>query len=221
MEDYMDFNIPIKEPRSKHFRNNYFTVYSRKLDRIVQFFSILEYYNFLTLEMNPKVVTFCEKPKQIEVLINGKWVNTTFDMWVKYNDDTEEIQEVMYEPTKKIRNADLPEEVIRKQNWCLESGLSFRIITEKEILSNRVFINNLARLSAKTRRYMPIGTEQYFSILRKELQRFKMRTIRELIRKQLLPPHHEYDFLAYLYYKGNICMNLEKHLLDYETEVWL
>lgn len=68
----MDFNTPIKEPRSKHFHNNYFTVYSRKLNRVVQFFSFLEYYNFLTLEMNPAVITFCEKPKQIEVLIDGK-----------------------------------------------------------------------------------------------------------------------------------------------------
>ena len=221
MEAHMDFNTPIKEPRSKHFHSNFFTVYSRKLDRVVQFFSILEYYNFLTLEMNPAVITFCEKPKQIEVLIDGKWRNTTFDMWVKYNDNVEEMQEVMYDPSKKKENEKLSEEVIRKQNWCLESGISFRIITEKEIISNRVFINNLARLATKNRRYLPTGTEQYLSILCKELQRFKTRTIRELIKKQLLPPGHEYDFLAYLYYKGIISMNLDKHLLDYETEVWL
>ena len=71
----MDLYKPIEEPRSKYFGKNYLAVYSRKLDRVVHFFSILEYYNFLLLEMNHEVITFCEKPKQIEVLIDGKWKN--------------------------------------------------------------------------------------------------------------------------------------------------
>lgn len=217
----MDLYTPIEEPRSKYFGKNYLAVYSRKLDRVVHFFSILEYYNFLMLEMNHEVITFCEKPKQIEVLIDGKWKNVIFDMWVKYSNGAEEMQEIMYERSKVNDLGKLPESVIRKQNWCSESSISFRIITEKEILSNRLFICNLERLAAKNRRYIPAGTEQYLSILSKELQRFKTRTIKELIKKQLLPPYEEYDYLAYLYYKGIINMNLEKRLLDYETEVWL
>ena len=43
----MDLYKPIEEARSKYFGKNYLAVYSRKLDRIVHFFSILEYYNFL------------------------------------------------------------------------------------------------------------------------------------------------------------------------------
>lgn len=220
-EPFMDLYKPIEEPRSKYFGKNYLAVYSRKLDRIVHFFSILEYYNFLLLEMNHEVITFCEKPKQIEVLIDGKWKNVIFDMWVKYSDGAEEMQEIMYERSKVNDMGKLPESVIRKQNWCSESSISFRIITEKEILSNRLLISNLERLAAKNRRYIPAGTEQYLSILNKELQRYKTRTIKELIRKQLLPPYEEYDYLAYLYYKGLINMNLEKRLLDYETEVRL
>lgn len=221
MEDLMDFITPIEEPRSKYFGKNYLAVYSRKLDRVVHFFSILEYYNFLTLEMNPEVISFCEKPKQIEVIIDGKMKTVTFDMWVKYNNDTEEMQEIMYAQSKDKNNTRLPEQIIRKQNWCLESNISFRIITEKELMSSQILITNLARLAAKNRRYMPTGTEQYFNLMCKELKRFKTRTIKELITKQLLPPHQEYDFLAYLYYKGIIFMNLDKRLLDYNTEVWL
>ena len=173
------------------------------------------------LEMNYEVITFCEKPKQIEVLIDGKWKNVIFDMWVKYSNGAEEMQEIMYERSKVNDMGKLPESVIRKQNWCSESSISFRIITEKEILSNRLLISNLERLATKNRRYIPAGAEQYLSILNKELQRYKTRTIKELIKKQLLPPYEEYDYLAYLYYKGIINMNLEKRLLDYETEVWL
>ena len=131
------------------------------------------------LEMNYEVITFCEKPKQIEVLIDGKWKNVIFDMWVKYSDGTEEMQEIMYERSKVNDMGKLPESVIRKQNWCSESSISFRIITEKEILSNRLLINNLERLATKNRRYIPAGAEQYLSILNKELQRFKTRTIKE------------------------------------------
>ena len=173
------------------------------------------------LEMDYEVIDFCEKPKQIEVLIDGKWKNVTFDMWVKYSDGTEEMQEIMYEASKESNDGKLPEVVIRKQNWCNESNISFRIISEKEIISNRLLICNLERLAAKNRRYKPTGTEQYINILQKELQHYKSRTIKELIEKQLLPPYEEYDYLAYFYYKGIIYMNLDKHLLDYQTEVWL
>ena len=138
----MDLYKPIEEPRSKYFGKNYLAVYSRKLNRVVHFFSILEYYNFLMLEMDYEVIDFCEKPKQIEVLIDGKWKNVTFDMWVKSSDGTEEMQEIMYEASKESNDGKLPEVVIRKQNWCNESNISFRIISEKEIISNRLLICN-------------------------------------------------------------------------------
>lgn len=61
MEDHMDFNTPIKEPRSKHFHNNYFTVYSRKLNRVVQFFK------------KNKIEILCEEYPGLEDFIKGNY----------------------------------------------------------------------------------------------------------------------------------------------------
>lgn len=58
----MNFTKPIDIPRSTHYGNNYFAVYSNKIHRICHFYSNLEYYNFLSLEINPKVSSFCEQP---------------------------------------------------------------------------------------------------------------------------------------------------------------
>lgn len=60
----MNFTKPIDIPRSTHYGNNYFAVYSNKIHRICHFYSNLEYYNFLSLEINPKVSSFCEQPHQ-------------------------------------------------------------------------------------------------------------------------------------------------------------
>lgn len=64
----MEFTKPIAMQRSTHYGNNYFSVYSNKIKRVVHLFSNLEYYNFLTLETNPQVETFCEQPLKIEII---------------------------------------------------------------------------------------------------------------------------------------------------------
>ena len=62
----MEFTKPIAMQRSTHYGNNYFSVYSNKIKRVVHLFSNLEYYNFLTLETNPQVETvICLAPKSI------------------------------------------------------------------------------------------------------------------------------------------------------------
>lgn len=54
----MNFDKPNDMARATHYGNNYYEVYSKKLKRIVRLFSSLEYTNFLTLEINPSVISF-------------------------------------------------------------------------------------------------------------------------------------------------------------------
>ena len=58
----MFFSMPVEMPRATHYGNNYFAVYSNKIHRVCHFYSNLEYYNFLSLEINPEVKKFCEQP---------------------------------------------------------------------------------------------------------------------------------------------------------------
>lgn len=91
----MKFTKPIDMPRATHYGNNYFAVYSNKIKRICHFFSNLEYYNFLSLEMNPEVESFCEQPLKIDIVLENELKHAIFDMWVSYRDGREEIHLVL------------------------------------------------------------------------------------------------------------------------------
>ena len=220
----MDFNTPIKMPRSTHYGNNYYEVYSKKIGRIVRLFSNLEYANYLTLEMNPNVVKFCEQPMEISISIEDKQVKAVFDFWVKYKDGNEEFQEVKYyeelngNDEKSIRSQ---EQIRREKTWCMKNNVNFSIRTDKQIYDGRFFIRNLEYLSAKVRRYIPYENNYYKSLIINHFKNLKHSTITELINKELLPIGYEIDYIAYLYYNGIVNLNLKNRPIDKRTEVSL
>lgn len=87
---------PIEMKRSMRYGNNYWEVYSPKLKRNIRLFSDLEYDNWLHIETNPNIVSFCEQPLKVKILHDGKMRETIFDMWILYNNKVEEFQEVKY-----------------------------------------------------------------------------------------------------------------------------
>lgn len=220
----MNFKTPIEMPRSTHYGNNYFVVYSHKLKRVCHFFSNLEYYNFLSLEINPEVESFCEQPLKIEILQNNELKHAIFDMWVKYKDGREEFQEVKYaselngEDEKSIRSQ---EQVRREKQWCLDNGIDFVIRTDKNIPQGRFFISNANMMCARLRRYIPTEDRYYNPRILNALEHSKILTIEELMNNDLLPINNELNHLCYMYEKGLIYMNIENRPLDYKIEVSL
>ena len=53
------YQTPIKMPRGLHYGSDYWISNSFKLKRNVHLYSMLEYANFIELEMNPSVEYFC------------------------------------------------------------------------------------------------------------------------------------------------------------------
>lgn len=78
----MNFDKPIEISRKDNFYKNYFEVYSKKLNRIVRLFSSLRYATYLTLEMDPTVKKFCERPLEIEIMLEEKMQKTFIDFWL-------------------------------------------------------------------------------------------------------------------------------------------
>ena len=138
----MNFKSPIKMARSTHYGNNYYVVYSSKVKRLCHFYSNLEYYNFLSLEINPNIDTFCEQPLKIQILQDNKLTYAIFDMWVKYHDGREELQEIKYESElhgngpNSIRSK---EQIRKEQQWCELNNIDFVIRTDKTIPLGRFF----------------------------------------------------------------------------------
>lgn len=220
----MNFTQPIDMPRNTHYGNNYFTVYSNKIHRVCHFYSNLEYFNFLSLEINPNVKEFCEQPLKIEIVQENKIKHAIFDMWVKYKDGSEEFQEVKYyaEVTgtsdTSIRSQ---EQIKREKAWCKENNIKFVIRTEKEISKGRFFLDNANIISSRLRRYIPSDDLYYNNRIIKALTDYNKLTIEELIKNELLPINNELNYICYLYEKGVITMNINNKPLDNRMEVTL
>ena len=220
----MNFTKPIDIPRSTHYGNNYFAVYSNKIHRICHFYSNLEYYNFLSLEINPKVSSFCEQPLKIKLLQENQVKHAIFDMWVCYRDGRDELQEVKYaseltgDSPEALRSQ---EQIRREESWCKDNNIDFVIRTDKTISKGRYFLNNANTIAAHLRRYIPTEEAYYNPKILNTLKQYGTLTLEELIYNDLLPIKYEISHLCYMYEKGLITMNINNQPLGYKTEVSL
>jgi hypothetical protein len=221
----VNFNTAIKMPRGSHYGSNYWEVFSKKMKRKACFFSNLEYHNFLTLEMNPKVVQMCEQPLEIEVMIDGKIQKSILDFWIKYDDGSEEIQEVkgIESLTEGSKDYIRTREQMRKQKqWCEENNIAYTVRSEKEIYSGEYTIENFAFMASRVRRYiLPNDVKSYRNVLIGYLEACKKTDIHMLIESGRLPLGNEMIFLCYMHFEGVIHMSIDDRPLDYRTEVTL
>lgn len=220
----MNFTKPIVMKRASHYGSSYYRMYSQKLNRIVEFFSELEYYNFLTLEMNYEVLTFCEQPYEISIIMDNQVKKAVFDMWVKYTNGTEEFQEVKY--SKELLGPDSAslrsqEQIRREKRWCADNGINFSLRTEKEICTGRFTMKNLSIMAARNRRYIPRDSNYYNAIILDLLKEHKCITVGRLIENEALPINYELEHLCYMFYQGFITMNIQDRPFDLKTEVSL
>lgn len=226
----MDFSTPITMPRGSHYGSEYYCVYSIKAGRVVHLFSKLEYFNFLTMDTDPSVDKLCEQPLKIDYLNDaGEIRHTVFDLWVKYKDGREELQEVKY--SKEL--TDSSKGALRSQNqilvqrrWCEDNSVDYTVRTEKNIIKGQFLIQNMSVIAGLARRYTPQIESTFNSLIVRYLNDAdydgqKSVTVRELIERGLLPPHFEWAHLAHMYVKGIITLNLENSPLDKDTEVKL
>ncbi len=221
----MFFDKPIQMPRGSHYGSNYWEVFSKKMNRKACFFSTLEFENFLTLEMNPRVKFMCEQPLQVEILLDGRLTRTIFDVWVKYIDDTEEMQEVKYSDSLEgtTEESIRTKEQIRKQKvWCEENNIQHAIRTEKDIHVGECTIENHAFMASRIRRYSPpINVDSYINFLIGYLKACKAADIKSLINSGMLPLGNELNFLCYMHYMGVIKIMIDDRPIDYKSEVTL
>lgn len=225
----MRFTHPIEMQRATHYGNEYYKVYSAKLGRVVQLFSKLEYFNYLSLETDPNVETFCEQPLQIQIVEDDKVKHAIFDMWVQYKDGREELQEVKYskELTDETASAIRSQEQIRRQKlWCEDNGIAFTVRTEKDLIQGEYMIPNRSVIAGLLRRYTPTDADHYSKLVIRCIEdayydRRKKVLVNELISKELLPIGNEWEHLAYMYINKMINLNIAHKPLDLRTEVRL
>lgn len=217
------FQTPIEMPRGTHYGSDYWISYSYKLKRIIHLYSMLEYANFITLEMDSKVEYFCEQPLMIEDKdsTSNKKISV-FDFWVQYTNSVHEFQEVKYssELTENTDSAIRSQKQIDFQrSWCSANGHNYKIVTEKDLYVGHFCIQNLELLHSHLLRYNKtnhIDIEELYKILAKNSL-----SIKEIKAMKMLPENYEISVLAHQFYLGNIYMNIKDRPLDNYTEVHL
>jgi hypothetical protein len=76
--------LPQKEARNSSNSSNIHRVYSPKKKRVINLFSDLEYWNWLKIDCNPKVINYCEQPLKITGMYDGKEVTSILQGFISY-----------------------------------------------------------------------------------------------------------------------------------------
>ncbi|RCW40583.1 TnsA endonuclease N-terminal domain-containing protein [Paenibacillus prosopidis] len=141
---------PIVLPRNKKYGNNCWDAKGPKVGmRDIVLYSDLEFDHWLTIESDSNVLNYCEQPKKITYVLNGKLYSAIFDMWILYKDGTELFIEVKYE--KELHHQHRKYERTKRQieaqkEWCKQNSLRHEVRTEKSIRVGRHSIENKLKI---------------------------------------------------------------------------
>ncbi|WP_051530018.1 TnsA endonuclease N-terminal domain-containing protein [Anoxybacteroides tepidamans] len=209
---------PIDIPRNKKFGNNYWEVFSPKLNRTVKLYSDLEYDHWLLIESDPSVRCYCEQPLKIQLYWNNKLHQSIFDMWILYDDNSESFIEIKY--SNDLIKPKVMEQLSVQQQWCNEHNKRHVIATEKDIRSNQVRLAN-ARLMVSFLKSLPKNTVQTHSIY--ELIQQKQRMTVSEIRQSLTELGDEQIFttVCYLLHQSKIKGDINQAPINKDFEVWV
>lgn len=214
---------PIELPRSKKYGNNYYIAYSVKLQRNVVLYSQLEYHNFLTLELNPHVIEFCEQPLQIKIEIDDITGTSIFDMWVSYDNGREEFQEVKYKRELDYSNNNnyrVYQQIQKQMKWCSLNGYNYTVRTETEIYIGSSYISNLRYLHGLIARNKQDLFDTYIKQIISHIEDSKV-TILSLTQTMDLPINTLFSSIGFGIYTGRLAADLEHTFFSYDTSIWV
>jgi len=117
---------------------------SPKLGRVVRLQSRLEYYNWILVEADAEIESFCERPRWIEV--GPGW--SVPEMWVQFRSGRQQLREIKRSTDLEFdRNGLIANrQIVIQQRWCQENGIGHIVLTEIDLLANPVKLENWRRI---------------------------------------------------------------------------
>lgn len=214
---------PLDIKRNDKYGSNYWEVFSNKASRIIRCFSDLEYENYILVETDPNIISFCEQPIKIRYLLDGDEIHSIIDMWVKYKDKTEKFIEIKYlselNPInpKSIRSI---KQTKAQKLWCNENGFVYEIRTENDIRGNSIFLSNMKTvLSYIKRSTQQIETDLFYIKKAITKSRITIKKIHELLSE--IPLERIKESISWMIYLGIVSANVKDVEFGIQTEVWL
>lgn len=214
--------LPIK--RSTRYGNNYWEDYSIKMSREVRMFSDLEYDNWILIETDNQVESFCEQPLRIRVEWEGSIMESILDMWIRRRDGSECFIEVKYsselDPSHKNFSERSYKQTKAQQKWCQENGFQYEIRTEKVIRGNTMYLNNLKTILPYVKqRVKTVETDCYKVLKRINREWITVKTIEKQLPE--MSKQRIIEVICRMIYDGTIESNIYFQPFDFNTEVRL
>lgn len=220
-------NSSFKPVNRNGYHADMWSVFSKKINRIVNLYSTLEYDAWVHFETDPNVLEFCEQPFTAHITIDGKLHSTIFDFWIKYSDMHEELVEIKY--SNKIKNL-ISEanngsinQIKVQEEWCKANSYIYRILTELTIRKDVCYLTNLKRIYFSSL-YFSNNTE----IVNRIINHFEHLTGNRIKLKQLLMEFTEIQsfnellsIVSELYIEGKLHLDIKNDYISSETEVYL
>jgi len=213
---------PNEIKRSAKYGFNYWESFSPRLKRIVNFFTDLEYENWILIETNPEVVRFCERPKIINSTNKLEDVSP-FDMWIEWKNSKQTMINIFYSSDFDINNKQYEknmEFINGKKNWCLNNNFDYEVIIDKDIREPFIYLNNKKKILSNLRvnpNRIKSDTEKILDLINTEM--LSIKSIHERLIN--IPLQRIINGICWLIFYGYIDGNFKKSILDLHSEVWL
>jgi hypothetical protein len=147
--------IPIK--RSDQYGSSFWDGYSYKLQRDIHLFGDLKYDHWILVETDPNILKYCERPNNEKLQENN--LHNVFDMWQLERNGKETFIKIGYKNQSKTDHE-------RLEKWCVKSGYDFKVLYEKDIRGQALYLKNMKWLLPYIgQRKTPIETDRW-NILR-------------------------------------------------------
>lgn len=210
-----DYIEPIEKDRSSSYGTNYLICRSRKLSRRVSAFSNIAFDGLMTLEMDPDVLSYCERPLEDKVFIDGSRYPIKPDAYVKYLDGHTEFQWFRYKPDE---NEHLE---THAKAWSLQNDVCVRIRYAEDIYKGPFYIRNLCYLAARSRRDIKNNFE-FEKALIDYLKVHRNTSVFQLVHAGFLTREHAISIVSDMFYRGLISLkDIEERPVSLLTEVIL
>ncbi|WP_276877379.1 TnsA endonuclease N-terminal domain-containing protein [Chryseobacterium joostei] len=194
-------------------------IFSVKNNNLIEFESQLERNLTYLLERRRDVTMYCEQPIEIEYFdgnIKRKYIP---DFYVQYQDGSQEIIEVKYEKDLLEKKDFLELKFKAAREFCSSNNLTFKILTEKEINTPRMF-NSKFLANYKTPRFRTnLGDIEY---ILDTLDKLEETTVTDLINACSFDQNRRAELLFHLWYLvSNYLINFnEEEKLSMNTLIW-
>lgn len=208
-------------PRSSKYGNNYWNSDGPKVDmREVTLYSDLEFDNFVRVETSPEIETYCEQYPEISYVLDGELHTSIFDMQIIYRDGRVTLREVKYESelvSDDSRNYRTLRQIEAQRTYCEENGIKYEIMTDKSLRKNRYELENRLKIFSHVKNNsLPGEASKLMKYIRHE--RLSFDTLTELA---LMPYVQVLEASFWLFYQGDVLINIEDSIICRQTEVWL